>query len=205
MAALAERERTGRGCLVEVALLDVLMAILWDDPLEVFAEQGALRVGNSDMRGAPCDVYRAADGWVAVVATSVAQWRAVCELVGRPELAEAYPLPADRAAVRPLVDDVVGGWAAARPALEAERALAEAGVPAGAVLDPLAAVHAARALERGLMEHLAVAGSGSAPSRFIGPRMPVTFDGRFLALGPAEPLGASSAELVHGRRARWPG
>lgn len=202
LAALAERERTGRGSLVEVSLLDVLLALLWDDPLEVFAEQGALRVGNGDVRGAPCDVYPTSDGWVAIVATSTDQWRAVCRVVGAEDLVDRYPLPADRAAVRHEVDGVITRWTRSVTAAQAERTLSAAGVPAGAVLDPVTAVARARAEERGLMERLTVAGPGSSPSRFLGPRLPVAFDGGFLRLSPAEPLGASTHAVTED--GSWP-
>jgi crotonobetainyl-CoA:carnitine CoA-transferase CaiB-like acyl-CoA transferase len=126
-------------------------------------------------------------------------------VIGRPELVDAYPLPADRAAVRSLVDEVVGGWFATHSASDAERLLAAAKVPVGAVLDAVSAVGAARAVERGFMQQLSVAGPDSVPTRFLGARMPVTFDGSYLAPAPAEALGASTDEVVGDGTPRWLG
>lgn len=204
MGALEGRRRTGRGGLVEIALLDVLVSILWDDPLDLFAEiPGALRMGNRDVRGAPCDVYPTQDGFVALIATSPEHWRAVCEVIGTPELAERYPMPMDRVKVRDEIDAVVARWTETVSSQEAEAAFSGHGVPAGAVLDPLQALLAARAESRGLMERLKTSGNASAPSRFLAARVPIAFDGEYRSLRPAEPLGASNHRLFVDGRVVW--
>src|SRR5262245_56389481 len=92
MAALRQRERDGRGQHVDVAMLDSLLALLWDEPIDVFEAQGLPeRIGNSDTRGAPLDVYPSADGWVALVMTNDASWPPLCALIGRAELAARFP------------------------------------------------------------------------------------------------------------------
>ena len=79
LAALRQRELDGRGQVVDVAMLDALVALLWDEPLDEFEDQGIpQRVGNTDPRGAPLAVYPAQDGWIAIVVSSEASgsaWR----------------------------------------------------------------------------------------------------------------------------------
>lgn len=204
MGALAQRDKDGKGGVVEVSLLDVLMAALWDDPLELFAEMpGALRMGNKDVRGAPCNVYPTTDGYVALIATSPEHWRSVCEVIGTSELAEKYPLPMDRVKVRDEVDAAVAAWTKTVSSHQAEEAFTSRAVPAGAVLDPLAAVEIARARERGLMENLSVAGEASVPSRFQAARLPIWFNDRYLPLSPAQPLGYANDTIIKDGEVVW--
>ena len=90
LAALIERERTGRGQQVDVALQDAVIPALasniagWlTDP-----EHAPERTGNrhGGMRESPYNVYRTADGWVAILAISEPHWRSVAELIGREDL-----------------------------------------------------------------------------------------------------------------------
>jgi crotonobetainyl-CoA:carnitine CoA-transferase CaiB-like acyl-CoA transferase len=72
VSALRQREREGRGQRIDVAMLDSLLTLLWDEPIDDFEDQGLPeRVGNGDPRGAPLDVFRSADGWLALVLTPV--------------------------------------------------------------------------------------------------------------------------------------
>src|SRR5262245_51262394 len=126
LAALRQRERDGRGQHVDVAMLDALVSLLWDEPLDEYARQGVPeRVGNGDPRGAPLDVYRTRDGWAAVVVTSQPQWERMCELIGRPELAARYASVTERARGRDAVNGAVAQWCAGRSTAEVvERFLA---------------------------------------------------------------------------------
>jgi crotonobetainyl-CoA:carnitine CoA-transferase CaiB-like acyl-CoA transferase len=85
VAALHQRDRDGRGQKVDVAMLDALVSLLWDEPLDEYARNGVPeRVGNTDPRGAPLDAFRTRDGWAAVVVTSQEQWVRMCDVIGRP-------------------------------------------------------------------------------------------------------------------------
>ena len=71
LAALRQRDATGRGQLVDVAMFDVLTASVWDEPVDHYAAIGMPpRTGNADGRGAPINTYRCADGWISVTCTS---------------------------------------------------------------------------------------------------------------------------------------
>jgi crotonobetainyl-CoA:carnitine CoA-transferase CaiB-like acyl-CoA transferase len=154
------------------------------------------RTGNADPRGAPINVYACADGWVAMTLSSNTQWRGLCAAMGRDELAERYPSVRDRARHAADVDAVVREWAGTRPAAGVERTLVDLGIAAALVRDPVAARDDPHLRARGLLEPLLHPDAGGRPSGFLGPRLPIAFDGRADHLPPAETLGASTEAVL---------
>jgi crotonobetainyl-CoA:carnitine CoA-transferase CaiB-like acyl-CoA transferase len=65
------------------------------------------------------------------------EWKALCTVLGRPELADdpAYATVAARRENHDAIDALIGQWTAARSKMEVMQCLQQAGVPAGAVLD----------------------------------------------------------------------
>ena len=139
LAALIERERTGRGQQVDVALQDAVIPALasniagWlTDP-----EHAPERTGNrhGGMRESPYNVYRTADGWVAILAISEPHWRSVAELVGREDLRDdpALASPSGRVGRIDEIDAAVSAWTERHSSAEVSAALQAAGVPASQV------------------------------------------------------------------------
>ncbi len=142
VAALRQRDLTGVGQVVDVAMLDVLTALVFDEPVDHYAASGVpVRTGNADARGAPINSYRCADGWVAVTCTSDGQFERMCALMGRPELLERFADVRARARGATEIDAAIEAWTATRPAREVEAALVGIGFPAGRVRDPVEAAH----------------------------------------------------------------
>lgn len=196
VAALRQRDRTGHGSRVDLSMLDVLTALVWDEPVDHYAASGVpVRTGNADPRGAPINVYPARDGWVAVTLTTSEQWKHLVVLLGRPEWAEELPTIRERARAGAEIDAAFAAWSATLPAAEVERLLLEIGVPASAVRDPAAAAVDAQLAHRELLEplHHPLA---SKPSGFLGPRLPIAFPGRVEHLPPAELLGTSTDAVL---------
>ncbi|GIU90766.1 MAG: CoA transferase [Acidimicrobiia bacterium] len=196
-AALRQRDATGRGQLVDVAMIDVLTALVWDEPVDHYAAIGLpVRTGNADPRGAPINTYRCADGWVSVTCTSDVQFERLCEAIGRADLRDRFPDQRARAAGSAEIDRELEVWSAALPVDEVEAVFLASGMPAGRVRDPVEAVGDPAVVARGLMEELrhpdAPAGR---PSGYLGARLPIVFDGR-VELAPAEPLGASTEAVL---------
>ncbi|MDQ0580404.1 crotonobetainyl-CoA:carnitine CoA-transferase CaiB-like acyl-CoA transferase [Streptomyces rishiriensis] len=118
MTALAARDRTGAGQVVDMAIIEPILTVLGPQPLW-YDQLGYVqaRTGNRSANNAPRNTYRTADGsWVAVStsAQSIAE-RVMC-LVGRPDLIDEpwFATGADRAAHADLLDEAVGSWIAAR-------------------------------------------------------------------------------------------
>jgi formyl-CoA transferase len=139
LGALIERQRTGRGQQVDVALQDAAIPALssniagWlTDP-----EHAPERTGNrhGGMREAPYNVYPTTDGWVAILAITLPHWRAVAELVGRDDLRddESLATPTARVARIDEIDAAVSAWTQRHSSAEVAAALQAAGVPASQV------------------------------------------------------------------------
>ncbi len=206
VAALRGRDATGRGGLVDVSMLDVLTALVWDEAVDHYAQAGLpVRTGNADARGAPINTYRCADGWVSVTCTSDVQWERFCRGIGRDDLLARFPDQRARARGAAEIDREIEAWASARPAAEVEAAFLAANLPAGRVRDPLEAVEDPAVVARGLMEDLRHPDAPvDRPSGYRGPRLPILFDGR-VPLAPAEPLGASTDAVLRELAGYGPG
>lgn len=119
LTALAARQRTGAGQVVDMAIIEPMLAVLgpqptWYDQLGYVQE----RTGNRSANNAPRNTYRTLDGsWVAVSTSAQSVAERVLRLVGRPELIEEpwFATGVQRAAHADELDEAVGGWIAARP------------------------------------------------------------------------------------------
>jgi formyl-CoA transferase len=136
VAALLEREETGRGQAVDVSLQDAVIPTLssnisgWlTDPTTAFERTGNRHGG---MRESPYNTYETADGWVAILCITEQQWRALAELIGREDLRDDPGLAtsAGRVARMLELDEAVGAWTIQRTCDEATAGLQDAGVPA---------------------------------------------------------------------------
>jgi formyl-CoA transferase len=130
LAALRHRERTGEGQHVDVALLDAMLS-----QSNGYLTLGALgealpRLGNEFRIAAPARVYRCRDGEVMVGVVLDAHWRALCGVMGRPELGAdpRYADTAGRLARRAEVDALLAAWVEPRPIAEIVETLLAAGL-----------------------------------------------------------------------------
>jgi len=196
VAALRQRDRDGRGQKVDVAMLDALVSLLWDEPLDEYARQGVPeRVGNGDPRGAPLDVFRTADGWAAVVVTSQVQWEAMTKVIGRPELAARHPSPADRVRERDAVNAAVADWCAQRSTDEVVARFLAIEVPVGPVRGAFDAPSDPQVRHRGALVPLRHPDCAE-PSGYVGAAFPVRLSRADTSTAPTEPLGASTERVL---------
>ncbi|QEW02295.1 CaiB/BaiF CoA transferase family protein [Microbacterium lushaniae] len=140
MTALHARGRDGRGQVVDVAIIEPILAMLgpqitrWDQLGSVQP-----RTGNRSTNNAPRNTYRTADGsWVAVSTSAQSIAERVMALVGRPELADEpwFASGASRAEHADELDDAVGGWIAQHTRDEVVAAFEQAQAAVAPVYDP---------------------------------------------------------------------
>jgi crotonobetainyl-CoA:carnitine CoA-transferase CaiB-like acyl-CoA transferase len=147
MTALRARERTGRGQVLDMAIIEPLLTVLGPQVI-AYDQLGELqpRYGNRSSNNAPRNTYRCADGrWVAVSTSAQSIAERVMRLVGRPELIDEpwFATGADRARHADELDEAVGSWIAQRDREEvvaafekAEAAVAPIYTAADVLADP---------------------------------------------------------------------
>jgi crotonobetainyl-CoA:carnitine CoA-transferase CaiB-like acyl-CoA transferase len=118
LVALRERDRSGRGQVVDVSLLEPLLTLLGPQIAE-YDLLGTVqpRTGNRSTHNAPRNVYATADGkWVAVSSSATSIAERVMRLVGRADLVSEpwFATGAGRAAHVDEIDAAVAAWIAAR-------------------------------------------------------------------------------------------
>ncbi|MFR9724848.1 CaiB/BaiF CoA transferase family protein [Streptomyces sp. MS19] len=114
MTALAGRDRTGAGQVVDMAIIEPMLTVLgpqaiWYDQLGYVQP----RTGNRSTNNAPRNTYRTADGsWVAVSTSAQSIAERVLRLVGRPEFIdeEWFATGAGRARHADELDEAVASW-----------------------------------------------------------------------------------------------
>ena len=196
LAALRQRDADGRGQLVDVAMLDALLTLSWDDPLDLYEDQGLPeRVGSGDPRGAPFGVVATEDGWVALAAAADGQWQRLAPVVGGAALDERWTVHRERAVHREELEAIVAQWCAARPTTEIVEMLEAAGVPVGPVNPPWWARHDPHVAQRGSLEFLRHP-DRAEPTRWLAPTLPIRFSRSRTGAAPAEPLGASTDAVL---------
>jgi glutaryl-CoA transferase len=162
LAAVAHRERTGQGQHIDMALFDVMLAMLANMNMNYLTSGKAPgRAGNAHPNIVPYQVFEAADGHVIIAVGNDAQFAKFCDVAGCAELARhpSYQRNADRVrnrdAVLALLEPIVRG----RPVAFWVEQLDAAGVPCGPINDIAQALAdpqvAARALRIDLPHPLA--------------------------------------------------
>lgn len=142
LAAVRHRERTGEGQLIEVNLLHSLLAALANQA-SGYTIAGAVpgRMGNAHPSISPYELYRAADGELALAVGNDRQFAALCDVLGVPGLVSdpRYATNVARVQNRTRLRVELERALAARDAAAWVEELSAARVPAGVVNDMAAA------------------------------------------------------------------
>jgi crotonobetainyl-CoA:carnitine CoA-transferase CaiB-like acyl-CoA transferase len=114
LAALLERERSGRGQVIDCSLYESLFQITGPIAL-VYDRLGIVtgRTGNRIPYSAPRNAYRTADGhWVGVSGTAQTVAERIFRAIGRPELATDPRFATNEARLAHVdeLDEIIGSW-----------------------------------------------------------------------------------------------
>lgn len=138
LAALAHRDRTGEGQYIDMALLDVQVALLANMNTNFLASgTPPVRWGNAHPNIVPYQTFQTSDGWIIVAVGNDGQFRKFVEAGGRPELADDERFATNPARVRhrdtlvPILAEMVK----TRSKTAWIDALEAAGVPCGPIND----------------------------------------------------------------------
>lgn len=194
LAALQQRQRTGEGQHVEVNLLSSALSGLVNQTA-AFTAGGVVphRMGNAHPSVYPYEVMPTKDRDIIITAANDRQFRALCEVLGIPEVAadERFALNADRTANRaelhPMLIERLSTWSADDLFI----ALNKAGVPCGPINSIQEGIELAERL--GLQPRVSL-GEGDEAVDLV--RHPISFSGAEIAYRlPPPPLGAHSDEI----------
>ena len=139
MTALRARETTGRGQVVDLAIIEPILTLLGPQPTVWDAlHQVQERSGNRSANNAPRNTYLTRDGrWVAVSTSAQSIAERVMRLVGRPELTQEpwFASGAERAKHADVLDEAVASWVAQHDRDEVVRAFEEAQAAVAPIYD----------------------------------------------------------------------
>ena len=154
LAALMERQKTGRGQKVEGALLRT--AVAFNNPALV--EQQVIRVDrvpteNRGQTSAPSDLFRTRDGWIIAYAIGNPMFARWAKMLGEPSWLTDPRFKDDesRGNHAELISKRVSEWTMQRTTAEALAALAAARIPAGPLYTPQQALDDAHIRQAGLL------------------------------------------------------
>lgn len=182
LAALYQREKTGKGRHIEMALFDCGLMITAYYGLEaLLMGEDPPRYGNNHPSIVPYGVFDAQDGPLVITVGNNAQFTRFCtDVIGRPDLAadERFKTNLLRAANRNALIPEINRELACRQRSDLLVSLAQSGIPCGEVLGLHEALTSQRATDAGLVttQPHPVAGSVKVlapPYRFDGERLPV--------------------------------
>ncbi|WP_136682269.1 CaiB/BaiF CoA transferase family protein [Falsirhodobacter xinxiangensis] len=176
-AALAERERSGLGQQVDLALLDCGVAALANQAMNHLAGRTPTRMGNAHPNIVPYQVFPAADGHLIVACGNDRQFAALCRVLDMtpdPRWATNPGRVEDREALTALL----AARTAQRPKADLIAAMESAGIPAGPINTVADALADPQVIARGLQ---------IAPEGIPGLRTPLKFSRSQLSLERAAP------------------
>ncbi len=182
LAALYQRQITGRGRSIEMALYDCGLMITSYYGLEaLLLGEDPPRVGNAHPSIVPYGVFDAADGPLVITVGNNAQFQRFCrEVIDRPDLAidERFQTNLDRSKHRDALLPEIHRELRVRKRDDLLEKLAGSSIPCGEVTGLHEALTSTRASDAGLVntyEHPAAGRINllSPPYRFDGERLPV--------------------------------
>ena len=196
LSALAERERTGWGRQIDMALFDTMVAMLANMNMNYLTTGKApARAGNAHQNIVPYQVFAAADGHVIVAVGNDSQFARFCEVAGQPELARdpRYAKNADRVRNRAELVPRVEALVRQRPMSFWAEQLEAAGVPCGPINSIAQALADPQIVARGLRVDLPHPLAGAVPLV----ASPIVIDGeRAVSSTPPPTLGEHTRTVL---------
>jgi crotonobetainyl-CoA:carnitine CoA-transferase CaiB-like acyl-CoA transferase len=138
LTGIARRDRTGEGCHVDMALLDVTVAAMANQALNYLVSGIApKRMGNAHPNIVPYEAFEAADQYLIVAVGNDGQFARFVEVAGRPELAkdDRFATNAARVANRDVLIPIIQDFMKGRSGADWVDALEKVGVPCGPIND----------------------------------------------------------------------
>ncbi len=203
LGALFERNQTGKGRRLQVAMQDAMLHYI-RIAFSTQARTGvaAPRAGAKTLSGAnpPVGIFPCKGGgpndycYIYTSRGNPEHWKRLAQLIGRPELADdpRYTTVEARSEREPEIDAMISVWTRQHSKVDVMRMVGAAGVPAGAVHDTME-LHNDESFERrGIMQTMQHPKVGP----FKMPAWPVRFDGKPAEVRPSPILGENTGDVL---------
>ena len=198
LAALARREKTGRGGYVDCALVDSTVGVLANQALNYLVSGNVPhRMGNAHPNIAPYQVFPVLDGHIIIASGNDNQFVKLCSALGAPELAAepAYKDNEGRLAHRAELVERLCALSARMSRAELLQKLEAAGVPAGPINDLEQVFSDPQVIHRRM--RIDPPSTAAAGGKIPGVRTPIMLDGVPIAAErPSPRLGEHTAEIL---------
>ena len=198
LAALHEREKTGKGAYVDTALVDSTVGVLSNQALNYLVSgKVPKRIGNAHANIVPYQVFPTADGYAIVATGNDAQYVKFCNVLGAPELGQD-PKYKDNVGRLTHREELIGRLSALTEKMHRDdllQKLEALGVPAGPINSVDQVFADPQVVHRGMKLDLPspAAKLGSIP----GVRTPIVIDGwKAASEKPAPLLGEHTQEVL---------
>lgn len=196
VAALFERERTGKGQRLDIAMRDVAACIPFN-LYNIYYNTGRVpkRSGNLLVGYSPGNLYETTDGHVYIACNTDKQARSAFAVIGREDLiiTEGFVSRKERWANHAQIDEIVGAWTHQRTRREVFDQMIAADVPCGMVLDIEEVLNDDDLNARGVFAEIDQPGVGHLRL----PRSPIVFQGEPASVQPGHLLGQDNVRLYH--------
>lgn len=199
VTALYERERTGIGRVVDVAMQDAIYASMASNIGMHWATRGTgpTRTGNrhGGLGISPYNVYAAADGYVVLNAPGDHHFRTILDVMGRSDLKDDPRFLTRSSRVRHMaeVDELIEEWTRGKARDAIARSMQQAGVPCAPVRELSEVMEDENMHARGSLQRLDHPELG----RVVLPHSPMRYDGsQMLPLEPSHKLGADTRGVL---------
>jgi glutaryl-CoA transferase len=198
LAALAQRERTGKGCYVDTALVDSTVGVLSNQAMN-YLVSGTVpkRIGNAHANIVPYQVFPVADGHVIVATGNDNQYAKFCNVLGAPELAQnpAYKDNVGRLKHRAVLIGKLSALTVRMKRDDLLDKLEAQQVPAGPINDLDQVFRDEQVVHRGMK--LSLPSSAAKGGTIPGVRTPIVIDGwKAGSERPSPRLGEHTAEIL---------
>ncbi len=198
VTALFERERTGRGRVVEVSMLESIFATLLPAAGHAYAsDHPPRRTGNRHVADSyvPFDTFEASDGYVAIVCATDEHWLNLTAAMNRPDLRadEALRTLAGRIERIEEVTDWIAAWMTTRTRADIIALCQEFHIPAAPLRDVMEVLDDPHLHARGFLSYQPTAAGPVAL-----PNSPMRYSGSPLrALASPPSLGEHTDAVLH--------
>ncbi len=201
VTALFEREKTGKGRLVEVAMQETVYASLASNLSFLYNSKGEMppRTGNrhGGLTISPYNVYATKDGHVAIITVTEDHWKGILDAIGRPEMKTdpRYDTNPKRVKVMDEVDGMVEAWTRTRTRDDAIAELRRNRVPCAPVRNLREVMNDPHMHQRGMLETIEHPELG----RIVVPTSPLRFHGADkVPTTPSPKVGQHNREVLGG-------